>query len=100
MKWRAYFCDTHPATLDSIFEAMMDTAYNKKIIDASEKTVKDCEDELLKLKEIGLENGWLGRTPSSERANYLYDKMMKAQRKIVQLERKNDELKKVLAKGG
>ncbi|KAI5900140.1 uncharacterized protein SCHCODRAFT_02607113 [Schizophyllum commune H4-8] len=85
---------------DSIFEAMMDTAYNKKIIDASETIVKDCEDELLKLKEIGLENGWLGRTPSSERANYLYDKMMKAQRKIVQLERKNDELKKVLAKGG
>ncbi|KAL1746991.1 RNA12 protein-domain-containing protein [Schizophyllum fasciatum] len=85
---------------DSIFEAMMDTAYNKKIIAASETTVKECEEELLKLKEIGLENGWLGRTPSSERANYLYDKMQKAQRKIVQLERKNDELKKVLARGG
>ncbi|TRM59397.1 RNA12 protein-domain-containing protein [Schizophyllum amplum] len=85
---------------DPIFQAAMDISYNQQVIDKAESTIRSCEEELLRLKEIGLEHGWLGRTPPSERANYLFDKMQSAGRKIVQLERKNVELQKVLARGG
>lgn len=43
---------------------------------------------------------WLsGKSASSTRAAYLFDKMMQAEMKIEAAERKNKELKKVLAKG-
>jgi hypothetical protein len=62
--------------------------------------VRACEQELNTLKEIGTESHWWGgRTASSTRAAYLFDKMLAAETKIELLERKNAELKKALAKG-
>ncbi|KAJ7702409.1 exonuclease [Mycena rosella] len=87
---------------DSIFQATQDIAYNEKLIASAESTVKACEQELLALKEIGTdaEHWWGGNTASSSRSRYLLAKMQASAEKIEALERKNLELKKVLAKGG
>ncbi|KAF7338610.1 Mitochondrial escape protein 2 [Mycena venus] len=87
---------------DSIFQATQDIAFNEKIIASAESTVKACEQELLALKEIGKdsEHWWGGNTASSTRTNYLLSKMQASTLKIEALERKNSELKKVLARGG
>ena len=54
------------------------------------------------MKDIGAadSNWWGGRRASSERAAYLFSKMLAAERKIEALEKRNTELKKVLARGG
>ncbi|KAJ7286029.1 RNA12 protein-domain-containing protein [Mycena rebaudengoi] len=87
---------------DPIFRATQDIAYNEKIIAGAEGTVKACEQELLSLKEIGTdaEHWWRGSSAASSRSRYLLNKMQEAAKKIVTLEQKNDELKKVLARGG
>ncbi|KAJ6466338.1 RNA12 protein-domain-containing protein [Mycena sanguinolenta] len=87
---------------DSIFRATQDIAFNEKMITGEETTVKACEQELLSLKEIGrdFEHWWGGNAASSTRSRYLLTKMQAATLKIEALERRNIELKKVLAKGG
>ncbi|KAJ7105752.1 RNA12 protein-domain-containing protein [Mycena crocata] len=87
---------------DSIFAATQDIAFNDKLIASAESTVKACEQELLTLKEIGTdgEHWWGGNSASSTRSRYLLSKMGASAMKIETLERKNLELKKVLAKGG
>jgi hypothetical protein len=93
---------TNSNTQDPIFQATQDIAFNEKVIASSESTVRACEQELTTLKEIGTESShwWGGRTASSARAAYLFAKMLAAETKIEVLERKNVEMKKVLAKGG
>ncbi|KAJ6547159.1 RNA12 protein-domain-containing protein [Mycena capillaripes] len=87
---------------DSIFQATQDIAFNEKVIASAESTVKVCEQELLALKEIGTdsEHWWGGNSASSTRSRYLLSKMQASTLKIEALERRNSELKKVLAKGG
>ncbi|KAJ7197249.1 RNA12 protein-domain-containing protein [Mycena pura] len=87
---------------DPIFQATQDIAFNEKIIAGAESTIKACEQELLSLKEIGTqaEHWWGGNTASSSRSRYLLSKMQVATMKIEALERRNVELKMVLAKGG
>ncbi|KAJ6606606.1 RNA12 protein-domain-containing protein [Mycena vulgaris] len=87
---------------DPIFQATQDIAFNEKVIASAESTVKACEQELLALKEIGTdaEHWWGGNSASSSRSRYLLSKMQSSADKIEVLERKNLELKKVLAKGG
>ncbi|KAF8184984.1 RNA12 protein-domain-containing protein [Mycena galopus ATCC 62051] len=87
---------------DSIFQATQDIAFNEKVIAGAETIVKACEEELLSLKEIGKdsEHWWSGNTASSTRSRYLLSKMQSSAMKIEFLERRNSELKKVLAKGG
>ncbi|KIY43695.1 hypothetical protein FISHEDRAFT_52862 [Fistulina hepatica ATCC 64428] len=88
-------------TNDPVFRATQDMSFNKQLIGITETTVKDCEDELLRLKQIGTESSWFGLSSSAtrDRARDLFRKLHAAQRKIVALERKNDELAGVLAKG-
>ncbi|KAJ7210678.1 RNA12 protein-domain-containing protein [Mycena haematopus] len=87
---------------DSIFRATQDIAFNEKIIAGEENAVKAYEKELLSLKEIGrdFEHWWGGNAASSTRSKYLLSKMQASTIKIEALERRNTELKKVLAKGG
>ncbi|KAJ7093140.1 RNA12 protein-domain-containing protein [Mycena epipterygia] len=87
---------------DSIFQATQDIAFNEKIIADAESKIKACEQELLVLKEIGTdsEHWWGGKSASSSRSYYLLSKMHASAMKIEALERRNAELKKVLAKGG
>jgi len=87
---------------DSIFQATQDIAFNEKMIAAAESTVKACEQELLSLKEIGRDfDHWWGRNKaSSTRSRYLLSKMHISAMQIEALERRNAELKKVLARDG
>jgi hypothetical protein len=89
--------------LDPIFQATQEISFNEKIITTSESTVRSCEQELVTLKDIGSESSsswWRGKSATRARMNYLFDKMLAAEMKIEVLERRNAELKKVLAKGG
>ncbi|KAJ6500400.1 RNA12 protein-domain-containing protein [Mycena sanguinolenta] len=87
---------------DPIFQATQDIAFNEKVIAGAESTIKSCEQELLTLNEIGKDSQhwWGGNTGSSMRSRYLLSKMQASAMKIESLERRNSELKKVLAKGG
>ncbi|ESK85972.1 hypothetical protein Moror_9473 [Moniliophthora roreri MCA 2997] len=86
---------------DKIFQAVQEIAYNEAQVSSAESSVKSCEEELLKLKDIGWNpTKWFWSDPPSRRAEYILSKMMDAERKLETLERKNVELKKALAKGG
>jgi hypothetical protein len=86
---------------DPIFRASQDIAFNEKIISGAESTIKSCEQELATLKEIGMDRSWWGgKTGSSARAAYLFDKVLAAVSKVEALEKQNSELKKMLSKGG
>ncbi|KAJ7057027.1 RNA12 protein-domain-containing protein [Mycena amicta] len=88
---------------DPIFKATQDIAFNEKLISSYESAIKSCEQELLPLKEIGLQRHWLwggGNSAASARARYLSSRMHAATAKIEVLEKRNVELKKVLTKGG
>ncbi|KDQ33744.1 hypothetical protein PLEOSDRAFT_1033437 [Pleurotus ostreatus PC15] len=94
---------------DPIFQANQDIAYNNKVISSAETTIKLCEEELGTLENIREQEarargwgdwafGWMwGMRACDARAAYLFDKMGKAGKKVEILERKNEELKKVLA---
>ncbi|KAF4578617.1 mitochondrial escape protein 2 [Pleurotus pulmonarius] len=94
---------------DPIFQANQDIAYNNKLISSAESTIKLCEEELGTLENIREQEtrtrgwgdwafGWMwGMRVCDARAAYLLDKMGKAGKKVEVLERKNEELKKVLA---
>jgi len=86
---------------DPVFQASQDIAFNEKIIASSEATIKSCEQEIASVKEIGMESHWWGlggRSATSMRAAYLFDKMLTAETKIEALEKQNSELKRLLSK--
>ncbi|TFK42802.1 RNA12 protein-domain-containing protein [Crucibulum laeve] len=92
---------------DKIFQATQDIAFNEKLIASAESTVRTCEEELKALKGMmGAEPrhwwDWIvgRRSACRERAKYVCEKMLASEKKMEGLERKNAELKKVLAKGG
>jgi hypothetical protein len=72
------------------------------MIASAENIIKSCEQELTTLREIGTDTShwWGGRTGSSARAAYLFDKMLAAESRLEALEKQNAELKKIFAKGG
>jgi hypothetical protein len=90
---------------DRVFQATQDISFNEKLIASSESTVRTCEQELDTLRGIELDSqqswlAWLffgGKSAARARTRYLLDKMLAAEMKIEALERKNVELKKVLA---
>lgn len=87
---------------DPIFQAVQDIAYNEKVIASAETSLRSCEEELMKLKDIGMESPhwWGGQSATATRAAYLAKKMHVAEAKVEALEGKNADLKKILAKGG
>lgn len=80
---------------------MQDIASNEKQIASAESTIKVCEEELLKLHEIGITapHWWSKRTATQIRALYLMRKMQNAELTLEKLEAANVELKKTLKKG-
>ena len=75
---------------------------HEKLIASAESTIRACEDELSKLKELGGVNTahwWSSSNGMEARSTYLMKKMDAAVDKLIKLEAKNAELKKVLAKG-
>lgn len=88
---------------DSLFASSQEIATNEKRITSAEATIKACEEELLKLRTIGLEAGrsiWHGKGAISRRADVLLHKMEQAVENIEKLERVNVRLKKILASEG
>ncbi|EFI28416.1 exonuclease [Coprinopsis cinerea okayama7 len=88
---------------DPIFQAVQDINYNDKAIAKAENTIKACEEELRVLGEIMATEprSWydalLGRRSAcKERAKFLARKMLKAEKKVETLERRNDALKRSL----
>ena len=91
---------------DPVFQAVQEINFNDKAIAKAERTVKECEDELTTLGAImaAEPKGWYSwlvsrRTASRERARYVAEKMLKAEKKLEALERKNEALKRGLANG-
>ena len=85
---------------DLVFGASQDIDYNKQLITASESTIKACEEELLRLAEIGehTKSSVFGiERAVSVRTRYLLNVMGEASAKIESLERANVKLKKLLA---
>ncbi|KAF5391771.1 hypothetical protein D9757_001714 [Collybiopsis confluens] len=85
---------------DPIFRATQEIEFNTRLISGAETTINSCEEELLKLAEIRRHTSpsWLGEDPSLKRVQYLMKKMMDAERKVENLEKKNIELKKTLSR--
>ncbi|TFK25029.1 exonuclease [Coprinopsis marcescibilis] len=89
---------------DPQFEAHQELHYNEKAIAKAESTISSCEQELRLLGDILLVAeprhwyDWLLGRPNAcnERARFLAQKMIKAERKVEQLDRRNEALKKSL----
>lgn len=88
---------------DPVFHAAQEIYYNDKAIAKYETKVQAYEAELRLLGEIMASEpkpwyGWLvsRRTASRERARYVAEKMLKAEKKVEALDRRNDVLKKSL----
>lgn len=87
---------------DPVFQATQDIMLNEKLISSAESTVRTCESELSMLQDLSKAERsfwWFRRRVTSERKEYLLKKMRSAQIKIQTLEKRNSELKRVLAKG-
>ncbi|KAG1759396.1 RNA12 protein-domain-containing protein [Suillus occidentalis] len=87
---------------DPVFQATQDIMLNEKLISSAESTVRTCESELSILQDLSRAERsfwWFRRRVTSERKEYLLKKMRSAQIKIQTLEKRNSELKRVLAKG-
>nr|GAT47512.1 predicted protein [Mycena chlorophos] len=86
---------------DRVFQATHDIAFNERCIASHESAIKACEEELLSLKEIGIQPHWLlwgsGNSGQAVRARYLSAKIYVANSKIEALERENAALRKVLS---
>ena len=83
-----------------MFSATQDIDYNKQLISASESAIKACEEELLRLTQIGehTRSSVFGTDRAvSLRTRYLLNIMGEASVKIDSLERANAKLKKLLA---
>ncbi|KAL0577896.1 mitochondrial escape protein 2 [Marasmius crinis-equi] len=84
---------------DPIFQAIQEIAYNDALIASASSTIQSCEDELLKLREIGWNpSDLLWTNPAAKRAEYLLTKMKDSGKTLNTLEKKNAELKKTLSK--
>lgn len=89
---------------DKIFKAIQDMNINNAIIVSSETTVQRCEEELTKIKDLEVTESskrWQlfgGKSATSARMQYLFAKMMDAETKIEDAERRNVDLKNILAK--
>jgi hypothetical protein len=84
-----------------VFSATQDIDYNKQLIAASESTIRTCEEELLRLTEIGVHtrSSVFGTDRAvSMRTRYLLNAMGEASAKIESLERTNAKLRKLLTK--
>jgi len=78
---------------------MQDIEYNKQLITASESMIKACEEELMRLTEIGeyTRSSVFGTDRAvGLRTRYLLNAMGEASAKIETLERANGKLKKLL----
>jgi len=87
---------------DPLFSASQEVTINEKLITSAEATIKACEEELLRLRTIGLDAGqsiWHGRGATGRRADALLLKMEQAVESIERLEKANMRLKNVLAGG-
>lgn len=90
---------------DQVFAASQAMSFNLEVIASAEKEVQQCEEELLRLKEIGFETGkenkkWLGKERKGgveARTEWVLEKMRVAVGKVEGLERENEEVKKVLS---
>ena len=89
---------------DPVFHASQEINFNDKDIAKQEATVKTCEEYLLLLWEIMKAEpkplySWLisRSTATRQRARYVAEKMLKAERKLEGFERRNDVLKAGLA---
>ncbi|KAG7086673.1 hypothetical protein E1B28_002613 [Marasmius oreades] len=84
---------------DPTFHAIQEIAFNEALMASASSTIQSCEDELLKLKEIGwTPTAWFWTNPAARRAEYLFEKMLASEKKLESLEKKNAELKKRLSK--
>jgi len=94
-----YSCCSFP---DPLFSASQEVTINEKLITSAEATIKACEEELLRLRTIGLDAGqsiWHGKGATGRRADVLLRKMGQAVESIERLEKTNMRLKNVLAGG-
>ena len=84
---------------DPLFNSLQEIGFNKKQITTAEARVRACEEELLTLKSIGLDmrESYWSKSPVSLRAKYLMQKMRSCSQKIIDLEKRNAQLKKILA---
>ncbi|KAF8803621.1 hypothetical protein BYT27DRAFT_7171768 [Phlegmacium glaucopus] len=86
--------------VDSIFRATQELGYNEKEIAQAESKIKGYEEELASLVDTMSKEGFiLRRSACGERARYIGEKMVDAERKVERLEKINKGLKKVLGKG-
>lgn len=102
--------------LDPIFRASSQIEYNTVLINKAESDIKAVEAELLELQTISSPHksgsnsedlaadagGFFGSSrkyPIRQRMGYLLDKMNKAVEKLVDLEKENKEMMKILSTG-
>ncbi|KAG6820790.1 hypothetical protein H0H93_011555 [Arthromyces matolae] len=88
--------------LNLLSEHDEEIALNEKIIEAAEKTIKGCEEELMTISNITRTSSWWWFSSaqsqgSHAREKYLSEKMRTSVQKIGMLEKKNAELKRTLA---
>ncbi|KAG6833500.1 hypothetical protein H0H87_006072 [Tephrocybe sp. NHM501043] len=91
---------------DPIFRASQEISYNENIISGAEKTIRACEEELTTISTIASRArlpwwkfGFGEPRGTYVRSQYLANKMAASAKNIGMLEKKNAELKKILAKG-
>ncbi|KAF9262196.1 exonuclease [Marasmius fiardii PR-910] len=84
---------------DPTFHAIQEIAFNDALMSSASSSIQSCEDELIKLKEIGWRpTDWFWTNPAAKRAEYLLGKMLASEKRLESLEKKNAELKEQLAK--
>jgi len=95
---------------DPIFQAAQDLATNAQLANNAESTISSCETELAALQGVASGAGsvkdkwwrWIWSWEEDavdQRARHVRRRMKEAQAKLEALERRNAELRKVLAKG-
>jgi len=88
---------------DPIFAATQEISYNSKLISNYEKTIKNCEDELISVEPLATETsfGWIFPRYGSlqGRVRYLTSKLQSTQKKIEALEKINTDLRVILSRG-
>ncbi|KAI0048209.1 exonuclease [Auriscalpium vulgare] len=86
---------------DPIFQATQDLAYNTKLVEAAEATIRACEQELTTLSAMPeTSSSWSWSRATDGRVRYLLGKLRGAQVTVERLDKTNGELKKTLARGG
>lgn len=84
--------------IDPVFQATQELGYNEKEIAQAESKIKVYEQELALLVDTMSKEGViLRRSACAERARYVGENMINAERKLERLEKKNRELKKALS---